>query len=432
MKSIPGIVFLIVGILASVGLHEIGHLVPAKKFGTKVSQYFIGFGPTLWSKVVGGTEYGIKAIPLGGFVRIAGMVAPGRAERVQVNRRGQPTVAEETRRASAQELAPGEEEQAFWRLSPGKRLIVMAGGPFMNLLIAAVLFTVVYAGIGVTTASTRIATVTRCVSTVDVCEQSDPQAPAFVAGLVPGDVILTWGGHTMTSWNDIQQTISGGGTSPTLVEVERDGAQFNLTITPVLTPRPVVGSDGSVVLDDDGQPVVEDRPYVGIGPAYDLVRGSITEVPGQLWQASVGTAQIITKLPVTLWHTASSLVTGEQRSSDGVVGIVGVADLAGNITGSDIPDYGVTARVGDLLLLIASLNISLFVFNLIPLLPLDGGHIVAALYEWGRKKAAAVTGKPDPGPVDTARLMPLSYVVALAFIGMTVLLVVADIVNPIF
>ncbi len=432
MKSIPGIVFLIVGILASVGLHEIGHLVPAKKFGAKVSQYFIGFGPTLWSRTVGGTEYGIKAIPLGGFVRIAGMVAPGKPERVQVNRRGQLTVAEETRRASAEELAPGEETQAFWRLSPGKRLIVMAGGPFMNLLIAAVLLAVVYSGIGVTTASTRIATVTRCVSNVDVCEQSDPQAPAFVAGLVPDDVILTWGGHTMTNWNDIQQTIAAGGTSPTLVEVERDGAQVNLTVTPVLAPRPVVGDDGRPVVDDDGQPVVENRPYVGIGPAYDLVRRPITDVPGQLWQASVGTVQIITKLPANLWRTAESLVTGEKRSSGGVVGIVGVADLAGNITGSESAEYGVMARTGDLLLLVASLNVSLFVFNLIPLLPLDGGHILAALYEWGRKKAAAAAGKPDPGPVDTARLMPLSYAVALVFIGMTVLLVVADIVNPVF
>ncbi len=432
MKSIPGIVFLIVGILASVGLHEIGHLVPAKKFGTKVSQYFIGFGPTLWSKVVNGTEYGIKAIPLGGFVRIAGMVAPSRSENVQLNRRGQLTIAEETRRAAAQELAPGEESQAFWRLSPGKRLIVMAGGPFMNLLLAAVLLAVVYSGIGVTTASTRIATVTRCVSDVEVCGQGDPQAPAFVAGLVPGDVILTWGGHTMTSWNDIQQTIAANGTSPTVVEVERDGSQMNLTITPVLTPRPVMDTDGRPAVNDDGQPILEERPYVGIGPAYDLVRRPITDVPGQLWQASVGTAQIITNLPVNLWHTASSLVTGEERASDGVVGIVGVADLAGNITGSEIPEYGVMARTADLLLLIASLNISLFIFNLIPLLPLDGGHIVAALYEWGRKKAAALTGKPDPGPVDTARLMPLSYAVALAFIGMTVLLVVADIVNPVF
>ncbi|MFT3943186.1 MAG: site-2 protease family protein [Ancrocorticia sp.] len=432
MKSIPGIVFLIVGILASVGLHEIGHLVPAKRFGTKVSQYFIGFGPTLWSKVVDGTEYGLKAIPLGGFVRIAGMVAPGEPERVQVNRRGQLTVAEETRRASAKELEPGEEGQAFWRLSPGKRLIVMAGGPFMNLLVAAVLLTVVYSGIGVTTASTRIATVTRCVSNAEVCGQDDPQAPAFDAGLVPGDIIRTWGGHTMTSWNDIQQTIAVSGTSPTLVEVERDGAPMNLTITPVLTPRPVIGEDGNVVMNDDGQPVLEERPYVGIGPAYDLVRRPITEVPGQLWQASVGTAQIIMKLPANLWSTASSLVTGEERSTDGVVGIVGVADLAGNITGSEVPEYGVMARTGDLLLLIASLNISLFVFNLIPLLPLDGGHIVAALYEWGKKKAAALTGRPDPGPVDTARLMPLSYAVALAFIAMTVLLVVADIFNPVF
>ena len=431
MRSIPGIVFLIVGILVSVGLHEIGHLVPAKRFGVKVSQYFIGFGPTLWSRVVRGTEYGIKAIPLGGYVRMAGMVGPGRADRVQVGRKGRLTIAEETRRASAEELAPGEEAQAFWRLPATKRLIVMFGGPAMNLLLAGLLLTTVMVGIGSPVASNQLSTVTRCVSDEDGCAPEDPQAPGFGAGLIPGDVILTWDGRSMANWEDIQSAIATGDATPTPVEIERDGQRLNFVVTPVMTARPLFDEAGQPVMDEQGAPLTQDLPYVGIAPSYVLERRSMTEVPGELWRLTSGTAQIIAKLPVDLWNTATSLVSGEERSPSGVVGIVGVADLAGNITSSDSEQYSTVARAGDLLMLLASLNISLFIFNLIPLLPLDGGHILAACYEGVRRRAAALGGRPDPGPVDTARLMPLSYAVALAFIGMTVLLVVADVVNPV-
>ena len=115
--TLLGILFLVVALLVSVGIHELGHLVPAKRFGVKVSQYFIGFGPTLWSRRVNGTEYGIKLLPLGGFVRIAGMLPPGRPDRRTENRRGRLTLAEEARLDSAEEIAPGEEERAFWRLN---------------------------------------------------------------------------------------------------------------------------------------------------------------------------------------------------------------------------------------------------------------------------------------------------------------------------
>lgn len=432
MKSIPGIVFLIAGILVSVGLHEIGHLVPAKRFGVKVSQYFVGFGPTLWSKVVNGTEYGIKAIPLGGYVRMAGMVGPGRADRVQVGRNGKLTIAEETRRASAQELAPGEEEQAFWRLPSAKRLVIMFGGPLMNLVLAGVLLAVVMVGVGSPVASNQLATVTRCVSDTKECTTEDPQAPGFSAGLIPGDVILSWDGRPMANWQDVQEAIASGDDEPTAVQIERDGQQLNFVVTPVMASRPVFDEAGQQVLDAQGRAVMHDVPYVGIAPSYALERRSITQVPGELWRLTAGTAGIIARLPVDLWNTATSLVTGEDRAQSGVVGIVGVADLAGSITSSDSEQYSATARAGDLLMLLASLNISLFIFNLIPLLPLDGGHILAACFEGVRRKFATLRGRPDPGPVDTARLMPLSYAVAIAFIGMTVLLVVADIVNPVF
>lgn len=432
MGSLPGILLLIVGLLVSVGLHEVGHLLPAKKFGVKVPQYFIGFGPTIWSTTKGGTEYGLKALPLGGYVRLAGMVWPGAESRKQVNRKGEVTIAEETRRASAAELTLTEEPRAFWRLGAGKRLIVMFGGPVMNFLIAGVLLAVVFCGIGILQPSNQISTVSTCVTDSDRCEGGDPPAPGAQAGIMPEDVIVSWDGTPVSDWDDIQQTIAAGDANPVNVVVERDGTEKTLVVTPTLAERPVVGENGEVATDANGEVLTEQRPYVGIGPAYTHERVSLTEIPGELWDLTSGTAQVIAKLPGDLWNTATGLITGDDRASSGVMGIVGAADLAGNITSSDQDAYGLSARIGDLLLLIASLNISLFLFNLLPLLPLDGGHIVGAAYEGVRRRFAQLRGKPDPGPVDIARLMPFGYIVAFAFILMTVLLIVADIVNPIF
>ncbi|MGO1590812.1 MAG: M50 family metallopeptidase [Ancrocorticia sp.] len=432
MGSLPGILLLIVGLLVSVGLHEVGHLVPAKKFGAKVPQYFIGFGPTIWSTTKNGTEYGLKAIPLGGYVRIAGMVWPGNARRTQVNRKGEVTIAEEVRRASGEELTPEEEPHAFWRLSAAKRLVIMFGGPVMNLFIAGVLLAIVMSGIGALVPSNQISTVSTCIADTDTCEKDDPQAPGAQAGILPGDVVLSWGGTPTNSWTDVQQAIASSGTEPATVIVERESEQVTLTVTPAVTERPVVDENGAIVTDDSGETLTEQKPYVGIGPGYEHERIPITQIPAQLWDLTAGTANVIVKLPADLWDTAAGLFTGADRSESGVMGIVGAADLAGSITSTEHDAYGLSARIGDLLLLIASLNISLFLFNLLPLLPLDGGHIVGAAYEGARRKIAQLAGKPDPGPVDIARLMPLGYVVASLFIVMTVLLIIADIVNPVF
>lgn len=432
MGSLPGILLLVLGLLLSVGLHEIGHLLPAKKFGVKVPQYFIGFGPTVWSTTKGETEYGLKALPLGGYVRLAGMVWPGRQDRQQVNRRGNVTIAEETRRASAEELSEQDQPRAFWRLNAGKRLIVMFGGPLMNFLTAAVLLAVVMSGIGALQPSNQIATVSTCVSQTDACQNDDPQAPGAQAGILPGDVIVSWDGVPVSDWDDIQQAIATGGTKTASVMVERDGRELALLVTPVLAERPVVDQNGQLVTDSEGQTLTEQRPYVGIGPGYAHERVSLSQIPGELWNLTSGTAKVILKLPADLWNTTTGLFTGADRSQSGVMGIVGAADVAGSITNSDQSAYDTSARIGDLLLLIASLNISLFLFNLLPLLPLDGGHIVGAAYEGGRRQIAKLRVKPDPGPVDIARLMPLGYIVAALFIAMTLMLIVADIVNPVF
>lgn len=432
MTSLVGILFLIVGLLIAVALHELGHLIPAKKFGVKVPQYFIGFGPTIWSTVKNGTEYGIKAIPLGGYVSLAGMLPPAKAGVKTHKADGSLTVAEEARRASNDELEPGEEDRAFWRLSVPKKLTVMLGGPVTNLVLAGICVAIVMSGFGVPTVTTTLGTVASCVTADPAeCTDSDPLAPGAAAGLQVGDEIVSWGGVSVDSWEQIQGAIADGATSPTDVVIIRDGREMVVTVTPIETDRPVV-SGGQVVTDDAGNQVTERKPYVGISPAYAHDRRTISEVPGATLDLALGTAKIVVELPVHLWNTLSDLVTGNQRDATGVVGIVGVADMAGSITSSENAQYTIADRTSDLFSLLASLNMSLFVFNMIPLLPLDGGHIFGALVEGVRRGWAKLRGKGDPGPTDTARLWPLSQVVIVFFVAMTVLLIVADLLNPVF
>ena len=145
MLFVLGVLVVVIGVALSIALHEIGHLVPAKKFGVKVTQYMVGFGPTIWSRRRGETEYGIKAIPLGGYVRMIGMLpprpgdAPGELRTLSTGRFSQ--MVDQARADSMEEVRPGDEDRVFYKLSPGKKIIIMLGGPIMNLVIAAVLLT---------------------------------------------------------------------------------------------------------------------------------------------------------------------------------------------------------------------------------------------------------------------------------------------------
>ncbi|WP_311590727.1 M50 family metallopeptidase [Trueperella bernardiae] len=418
-----GIAFLILGLLASVAIHELGHLLPAKRFGVKVSQYFIGFGPTLWSTTRGGTEYGIKAIPLGGFVRIAGMLAPARPG-TPVEKNGQITVAEEARQASATELGPGEEHQAFWRLTAPKKLAVMFGGPLTNLVLAALLIAGVVSGIGISQPTTAVGAIMPCVgqAEADQCEGKEP-SPAALSGLEVGDVIVEWGRREVATWPELSAAIAQGGTGQVTVRVLRGGEPADVVITPV----PVEQTKQNEV----GEAEVREVPYAGIAPAFERQRQPFTRAADVTATIAAGTAKVVLTLPAQLWHMATNLVTGGERDQTGVVGIVGVADIAGNITSSNAVNYTAADRVADLTMLLAGLNMSLFVFNMIPLLPLDGGHILGAILEGTRRTIAKARGKADPGPFDTARLLPLSNAVFFALIAMTILLIVADIVNPV-
>ena len=192
----------------------------------------------------------------------------------------------------------------------------------------------------------------------------------------------------------------------------------------------LVTVDGTALTDDNGDPVTQEVPFVGIGPAYERVPQAITAVPALTWDALVQTVGVVASIPqqvVDAWQAA----TGVEERGDGVMSLVGVGRIAGEITSVQADVYTTSDRVADLLGLLASLNIALFVFNLIPLPPLDGGHVAGALWEGLRRRVARWRNRPDPGPADVARAIPVAYGVVVALIGVSLVFVYADIVAPV-
>ncbi|WP_207456166.1 M50 family metallopeptidase [Herbiconiux sp. SYSU D00978] len=430
-----GIVVVLIGVIVSIGLHEIGHLVPAKLFGVRVGQYMIGFGRTLFSFRRGETEYGLKAIPLGGYISMAGMYPPAKAGgKARTASTGFfQTLVQDARTASAETVPEGEEARTFYRLPVLKRIVVMLGGPVMNLLIGVVLYAVVLCLFGIQTPSTTIGNVQECVlpatSERQTCQSGDTEAPGNAAGLLPGDRIEAIDGTAITSWNQATALIRESAGDPLEFTIVREGETTDATVTPLLSERYVTDSSGALVEDASGAPVTQQVGFVGIGPAYEIVRQPASEVLPAVGDNIVRVAGIVLTLPERLVDIAQAAFGTEERDPEGPMSIVGVGRIAGEITSLDtIP---IVERISYLLGLLASLNIALFVFNLIPLLPLDGGHVAGAVIEGVRRFFAKLFRRPDPGPVDTAKIIPITFAVVLLFGGMSLLLIYADIVNPV-
>ena len=161
-----GIVLFAVLIAVSIALHEVGHLLPAKRFGVKVTEYMIGFGPSVWATVRGETRYGLKAVPLGGYIRMIGMLPPAKDGTQRSMTTGRfAAMVDDARRQSAEEVQPGDEDRVFYRLPVRKRVVVMLGGPTMNLLLAFVLFGIVLVGIGVPEPTMQVSSIAACTPT---------------------------------------------------------------------------------------------------------------------------------------------------------------------------------------------------------------------------------------------------------------------------
>ncbi|MEU6863091.1 site-2 protease family protein [Streptomyces sp. NPDC046876] len=427
LMTVLGILIFVFGLLVSIAWHELGHLSTAKLFGIRVPQYMVGFGPTIWSRHKGETEYGIKAIPMGGYIRMIGMFPPGEDGKVTA-RSTSPfrSMIEDARSAAYEELQPGDETRLFYTRKPWKRVIVMFAGPFMNLVLALAVFFGVWMTFGVNRTTTEIAGVSPCViwqsEKREVCKDGDPVAPAKAAGLREGDRIVALNGRAVTDWADLQKRIRDT-IGPATVTIERGGHKQTVPVTLVENRVAKTDGHGGYV---KGQYVT--AGWLGFSPKNEtaaLTFGqSVTHMGEEIDRSVDGLLKLPGKIPA-LWNAAFN---GAEREPDSPMGIVGAARISGEIAALEIP---ATDRLVIALQVIGYFNLSLFLFNMLPLLPLDGGHIAGALWESVRRNAARIFRRPDPGPFDVAKLMPAAYVVAGVFVCFTLLVLVADVVNPI-
>jgi membrane-associated protease RseP (regulator of RpoE activity) len=389
MAYLFGTLAFIAALLLSVMLHEAGHLLTAKRFGMKASQFFVGFGPTLWSRRRGETEYGIKAVLLGGYVRIVGYTP-------------------------LEEVAQSDRPRAFFRRPARQRALVIAGGVVMNFVFAFLLLVVLAMAVGLRdtgSATTTVQRVSECVpvNVQSACTPGRPPSPAAHAGLRDGDRVVAFDGRAVRSWDELRSAIQRARAGQTVtVEVARDGARLTLRARLAeLGGAPFLG-------------MTAEQPWQRLGPvdaAVFAARGIALTV--------AGIGEVIADLPAAV----PKLFSEERAQTPGgqVGSVVGATQASGQIFAST---GSWRDKIGLYLALVTSVNIFLGALNVLPLLPLDGGHLAVLGYERLRAGIARLRGRPDPGPVNIAKLLPVTYLAVLLLVGLGILLILADLLNP--
>ncbi len=398
-----GILAFVVALLFSVMVHEFGHFITARHFGMRVSEFFLGFGTKIWSTVRGETEFGIKAIPAGGYCRIEGM--------------------------SPTEGLMGNERD-FYRAKGSRKLIVLGAGSFLHFVLGFVLLLILFMGIGTGQVTSTINQISPCVPSAkanQACTASSPKSPAKLAGLLAGDKIISINGKRITNWATDVEVIRKSAGVPLVFGIDRGSATVknsdlsgspDLEIT--ITPQARIVNGKTV-------------GFIGIINKYALVRNDpMTAVKRSTSTTDTFIAssfKSLISLPSKVPELWSQTVGGKARDPEGLVGVVGVARVSGEAMGN--AKLSVSERVATFILIIAYLNFFVGIFNLLPLLPLDGGHMAVAIADEIRAFIARLRGRPRPRAIDVAVLTPITMVVFVLLVGLTLLLLVADIVNPI-
>ena len=373
-----GILAFVVALLLSVMVHEFGHYITARKYGMWVSEFFVGFGKRIWSVQRGETEFGVKAIPAGGYCKIEGM-------------------------SPNDEMPVGQEDRAFYKASSGKKLVVLGAGSFLHFVLGFVLLFTLFAGIGTN-------------QVLPVIYEVVPNSAAQAAGIQVGDEIVSINGKRVTEWyKDVEVIRQSQGRELSLV-LNRNGEEIAVTASARLTDldgtkRYVLGIVNDVGLKRSGLLV--------------SIRNSATVTKSFLVESVKSLGKLPEKIPA-LW---GATVRGEERDPNGLVGVVGVARVSGEAVGSD--KLTVMERLATFVLIIASLNIFVGVFNLLPILPLDGGHMAVAIADSIRAFFARLRGRPRPAPIDVTVLTPITMLVFVVLATLTLLLLVADVINPV-
>lgn len=403
MAFILGIFLFALGIAATIALHEAGHMISARAFGMRVRRFYVGFGPSVFSFTKGHTRYGVAALPLGGFCDIAGMTA-------------------------MDELTEDEKPHAMYSKPAWQRIVVLAAGPFVNIVLGLFILFLVAASAGLPDPHADVrATVGEVTCSADQKAPTQPGAPAELedctgdgaggrAGVQTGDIITALNGEELESFVQLRDEVQARPGETVTLDVERGDRELQLEVE----------LDSVVRYDANGNP--QTVGSVGLASApLDIHReySVVGAIPASLdysWFMLKATVQGIIAFPGKIPDVAASIFGGE-RDQDGPISVVGASRAGGELVERELwPMFW---------MMLATLNFFLALFNMIPLPPFDGGHIAVVLWEKIRNGFHRLRGREPGGPANYEKLLPLTYGMAALLLTVGVIVIIADLVNPI-